>query len=413
MDEKELNNEENVKSSGRKRSTGAIIPVLAIITACCVLFSVMQTIFVLRLMSGQTGNMTYTAGRTEDDSGNADESADEAESLTASAAANPEFSLELAASVTDPDKETLSIVDIVRLASPATVTVYVMGNVNNRETPVYSGTGFIISEDGYIVTNEHVVSPVHENSDYYLKVIVPGYEIPIEALLVGSDVQTDIAVLKIDEQDEPYSYVTLGDSDSLQVGELVVAIGNPLGRLEGTVTVGVVSAVNREVNNNGYTMDLLQTDASINTGNSGGPLINSFGEVIGITNSKITTGEGLGFAIPISEVRDVIQSIINYGYVHGRPYLGVTVGQIASDAYYGAIAGVYVAEVDANGPADKAGMAEGDRIVSIDGVQINESSDIIDVRDNHVPGDTVTVVVDRDGREVELQLTIGDSNDAE
>ena len=160
-------------------------------------------------------------------------------------------------------------------------------------------------------------------------------------------------------------------------------------------------------------MDLLQTDASINTGNSGGPLINSFGEVIGITNSKITTGEGLGFAIPISEVTDVIQSIINYGYVHGRPYLGVTVGQIASDAYYGAIAGVYVAGVDANGPADKAGMAEGDRIVSIDGVQINESSDIIDVRDNHVPGDTVTVVVDRDGREVELQLTIGDSNDAE
>ena len=160
-------------------------------------------------------------------------------------------------------------------------------------------------------------------------------------------------------------------------------------------------------------MELIQTDASINTGNSGGPLINSFGEVIGVTNAKIGTGEGLGFAIPISDVDEIIQSIINCGYVANRPYLGVTVGQIASDDYYGAVAGVYVAEVEEGGPAQAAGLRPGDIIRSLDGVAITHSDDIIDVRDLHVPGDEVTVVVERDGREIEFNLVIGDSNDAE
>ena len=193
----------------------------------------------------------------------------------------------------------------------------------------------------------------------------------------------------------------------------MVAIGNPLGKLSGTVTVGVVSALERTVNNNGYTMDLIQTDASINSGNSGGPLINSFGEVIGVTNAKISTAEGLGFAIPISDVDEIIQSIINYGYVANRPYLGVVVGQIASDEYYGAVAGVYVSEVEEGSPAQAAGLRPGDIILSMDGVEIIYSDDIIDVRDQHVPGDEITVVVSREGHEVELNLVIGDSNDAE
>ncbi|MBR6959023.1 MAG: PDZ domain-containing protein, partial [Clostridiales bacterium] len=163
----------------------------------------------------------------------------------------------------------------------------------------------------------------------------------------------------------------------------------------------------------GYTLDLLQTDASINSGNSGGPLINSFGEVIGVTNAKISTGEGLGFAIPISDVADEIQSIINYGYVANRPYLGITVGNVASDAYYGAVEGVYVAEVDPGSPAEEAGMQEGDMIISMDGVAIEMTDDIIDVRNQHVPGDEIEVVVERNGRQIELNLVIGDSNDAE
>lgn len=409
--ENEYNNEYNNNNYKKRKDYGRIVPFLMIITICCVVFSCMQTLYVLRLASGSTGNMTYTAGmrsRDEDE----DSKSDNDTSNRVSPVADPEFSLENAASVTDPNKETLSTTEIVRLVSPATVSVYVMGDINGQNTPVFTGTGFFVSEDGYIVTNEHVISAVEEDSDYSLLIHVPGYDIPVEAQLVGSDVQTDIAVLKVESQDEPYQYVTLGDSDMLQVGELVVAIGNPLGRLEGTVTVGVVSALDRQINNNGYTMDLIQTDASINSGNSGGPLINSFGEVIGVTNAKISTAEGLGFAIPITDVRNVIQSIINYGYVANRPYIGITVGNVASDAYYGAVAGVYVAEVTPGGPADEAGVQEGDLIVSLDGVEINESDDIIDVRNSHAPGDEVSIVVERNGRRLELTMVIGDSNDA-
>lgn len=393
----------------KKKKSGWLVPILAIITVCSVLFSMLQTVYILRLASGSVGNMTYRSGLPESEEAEREDD----DEIEVSPLANPEFSLENAASVTDPNKETLSTTEIVRLVSPATVTVYVMGTVNNVSTPVFAGTGFFVSGDGYLVTNEHVISDVTTDSGFSIIVDVPGYDIPIDAELVGSDVQTDIAVLKVEEQEEPFDYVTLGDSDTLQVGELVVAIGNPLGRLEGTVTVGVVSALNRQVNNNGYTMELIQTDASINSGNSGGPLINSFGEVIGVTNAKISTAEGLGFAIPITDVRDIIQSIINYGYVANRPYLGVTVGNVASDAYYGAVEGVFVAEVEAGGPADEAGIREGDRIISLDGVEIERSDDIISVRDAHVPGDEISVVIERDDHIRELTLVIGDSNDAE
>ncbi len=394
-----------------KKKTGMLVPILVIITVCSVIFSMLQTVYILRLASGSVGNMTYSEGRVRDEESS--RSRDDDEERTVSPVADPEFSLENAASVYDPNKETLSTTEIVRLVSPATVSVYVMGTVNNVTTPMFSGTGFFISDDGYVVTNRHVVSDVLDNENMSLIVDVPGYDIPINAQIVGTDVQTDVAVLKVEEQDDPFPYVTLGDSDMLQVGELVVAIGNPLGRLEGTVTVGVVSALERQINNNGYTMDLIQTDASINSGNSGGPLINSFGEVIGITNAKITVADNLGFAIPISDVRDIIQSIINYGYVANRPYLGVTVANVASDEYYGAVEGVFVATVESGGPADQAGLREGDRIISLDGVEIERSDDIISVRDTHAPGDEITVVVERDGRTRELTLVIGDSNDAE
>jgi len=400
--------EENNKKS---KNRSVLVPILCIITISSVLFSCLQTMYILRLASGQTGNFAYLRGQEEDDDMPMLVRDDAEPSV--SPVANPEFSLEHAASVTDPNKTTLSTTEIVTLVSPATVSVYVMTEVNGSTTPIYTGSGFFVSEDGYLVTNRHVVEELIDDSGYSVIVIVPGYDVPIRAELVGSDFQTDIAVLKAEEQEEPFPYVTLGDSDALQVGELVVAIGNPLGRLSGTVTVGVVSALDRQVNNEGYTMELIQTDASINTGNSGGPLINSFGEVIGVTNAKIGTAEGLGFAIPISDVDEIIQSIINYGYVANRPYLGVTVGQIASDDYYGAVAGVYISEVEPGGPAQQAGLRPGDIIVSMDGVAIERSDDIIDVRDLHLPGDEITVVVERDGREVEVSLVIGDSNDAE
>jgi serine protease Do len=400
--------ENNEKS--QKKNTGMLVPILAIITIGCVIFSALQTVYIIRLASGEVGNMSYAQGTQSREEG---EGSGEEAQMTVSPVADPEFSLEHAASVTDPNKTTLSTTEIVQQVSPAVVSVYVMEHVGDTTSPLFTGSGFIVSSEGYVVTNEHVVTEVSEGADYDIIVVVPGYDIPIDATLVGTDVQTDIAVLKLDEQEEEFPYVTLGDSDMLQVGELVVAIGNPLGRLQGTVTVGVVSALDRQINNNGYTLDLLQTDASINSGNSGGPLINSFGEVIGVTNAKISTGEGLGFAIPISDVADEIQSIINYGYVANRPYLGITVGNVASDAYYGAVEGVYVAEVDPGSPAEEAGMQEGDMIISMDGVAIEMTDDIIDVRNQHVPGDEIEVVVERNGRQIELNLVIGDSNDAE
>lgn len=401
--------ETNKKTNNR----GVLVPVLCIITFCAVLFSALQTVYILRLASGSVGNFAYTRGMQEEEASGREDTDENSGAADVASLADPEFSLEHAASVTDPDKPTLSTIEIVNQVSPATVSVYVMAHSGTSTTPAFMGSGFFVSPEGYLVTNRHVIEDAIDSTVYSVIVIVPGHEEPVEAQIVGSDIQTDIAVLKADEIDEPFPYVTLGDSDTLQVGELVVCIGNPLGRLSGTVTVGVVSALERQINNNGYTMDLIQTDASINSGNSGGPLINSFGEVVGVTNAKMPSAEGLGFAIPISDVDEIIESIINYGYVANRPYLGVTVGQIASDDYYGAIAGVYVSEVEQGGPAHRAGLRPGDIILSLDGVAINRSDDIIDVRDQHLPGDEISVVVSRDGNEMEFSLVIGDSNDAE
>ncbi|MCQ2515999.1 MAG: trypsin-like peptidase domain-containing protein [Saccharofermentans sp.] len=383
-----------------------LLYILVIITAACILFSAIQTVYLFKLTTGQIGNLTYMNGPREENSstGNND--------VEISPIANPEFSIERAASVTDPNKPTLSTIEIAELVNPSTVSIYIIDSRYEYQGAISSGTGFIISDDGYIVTNQHVVDGLETNENYILKVQVPGFDDLIPASVVGSDIQTDIAVVKLMENRE-YPAVVLGDSDVLQVGELVVAIGNPLGRLDGTVTVGVVSALNREFNNNGYSTSLIQTDASVNTGNSGGPLVNSFGEVVGVINAKISSAEGLGFAIPISNVDSIIESIIQYGYVANRPYLGVTVGFTPEGAYNGAIEGVYVASIDRDGPADMAGLREGDRFISMDGVAITSTGDIIDVRDSHEIGDEIMVLIDRDGRHIELVLVIGDSHEYE
>ena len=322
----------------------------------------------------------------------------------------PWFSIEEASSV---NKQRMTTVDIVKKVSPATVPISIIGVDDGKETKIGSGTGFIITDDGYIVTNQHVVVIADQSvSTYYVTVILPDEESPVRAEIVGSDVQTDIAVLKV-TSDRKLPSVTMGDSDNLQAGELAIVIGNAMGRFDDSVTVGVISAPLREINRNGYFVDIIQTDAAINPGNSGGPLINSFGEVIGITNAKIvtSTSESLGFAIPVNSVKKIIESIINYGKVVGRPYLGVSLQYVEDDSYFGARGGVYVAEIVKDGPADKAGFELGDKVIRFDGVEIKETGDIIRVRDKHKVGDTVEVIVERDGKEVTLNMTIGDSAD--
>jgi len=411
----EINNENEFYVPSRKRQpkqNNTLLILVSIMLVCCMGFSAFQTIYIFKLNTGKAGITSYETTAAEEENEEEDED-NEAKPTTVSSKAQPWFSLEEASSVSSSTKTKLSTVDIVNSVSPATVSIYIKGTVNGVEKKISSGSGFIITEDGYIVTNAHVVSSVSTNN-YSAYVSVPGIDDMIPAKVIGTDSQTDIAVIKL-QSDQKFPCVTLGDSDELQKGEMVVAIGNALGTLDGTVTVGVVSSLNREFNNNGYSLKVIQTDAAINEGNSGGPLINSFGEVIGVTNAKMvtTTAEGLGFAIPITSVKNVIESIINYGVVNNRPYLGISISSIEENAYFGAEAGVYIAEYVKNGPGDKAGFEIGDKILTVDGVEIKTSGDIIDVRDSHKVGDTIKFVVLRDGKEVELNLVIGDSADYE
>lgn len=387
------------------------LAIMSVVLLACVLFSGFQSLYIFRLNTGLEGIMSYTRifkSKNNDGGESAIESIAESENKEELPA--PWFSIEEASSV---NKQRMTTVDIVKKVSPATVPIAVIGVVDGKETKVGSGTGFIITEDGYIVTNQHVVVISDQTvSSYYVTVVLPDEENPVKAEIVGSDVQTDIAVLKV-TTDKKLPCVTMGNSDDLQAGELAIVIGNAMGKFDDSVTVGVISAPSREITRNGYFVDIIQTDAAINPGNSGGPLINSFGEVIGITNAKIvtSTSESLGFAIPVNSVKSIIESIINYGKVVNRPYLGVSLQYVADDSYFGAKGGVFVAEIVKNGPAAKAGFELGDKVILFDGVEIKETGDIIRVRDSHKVGDTIEVVVERDGEEVTLTMVIGDSAD--
>lgn len=394
---------ENSESRRRESRRFAIVLTLILVLGVGILFSIGQSTYVYLLSRGIIGNMTYENGIEEIPSSS------EVEEEVTEPLPSPFFSLEEAASVHDPNKQTMTIPEIIADVDKSTVSIFVMAvDENGRSTELSSGSGFIISSDGYVVTNAHVVTEI-DAKDYLFEVMLTGDDERIEATLIGADNQTDIAVIKLNEERE-YPFVTLGDSTLLVQGELVIAIGNPLGYLDSTVTAGVVSALNRQVNFDGYVNTLIQTDASVNSGNSGGPLINSFGEVVGVVNAKVSTAEGIGFAIPISEVTDEIESLINYGRVVGRKYLGIVVKYIDEGDYNGAQSGVFVQELVPGGPGEAAGFKVGDRLVSADGVVINVSSDIIDVRDAKEIGDTIEFVVIRDGEEVTLELVIGEEN---
>lgn len=277
-------------------------------------------------------------------------------------------------------------------------------NVFQQKTSSTStGSGVIVNENGYIVTNYHVVEGAKE-----LNVILnSGLEYP--ATLVGYDERSDLAVIKIEATD--LTYATFGDSSQLMVGERAIAIGNPLGtELMGTVTQGIISAVNRTVQVEDKTLTLLQTDAAINSGNSGGALINAYGEVIGINTVKMyATGvEGIGFAIPSNEVKTVLDDIINYGYVRGRLVIGVTGTNITErmSQYYDLPIGFYVSEVREGYGAYLAGVQVGDVIVKCDGKVVETIDDINDIRDSHNVDEYMEIVVSRNGKNVTLKVRL-------
>ena len=274
-----------------------------------------------------------------------------------------------------------------------------------------AGSGVIISSDGYILTCAHVVSGASQ-------ITVTIGDTDYTATVVGKDDTSDVAVLKIDATG--LTPATVGDSDSLSVGDSVLAVGNPLGELGGTVTSGIVSALNRSVTIQGTsstnTMSLIQMDASVSPGNSGGGLFNMNGELIGLVNAKSSSSdaEGLGFAIPINDAIQVAQDLLENGYVSGRPYMGITyiavtdaqtAAQLNVNAY-----GVYVVDVVQGGPADKAGLKAGDRIVSIDGTEIAQKDDLGTLMQQHTAGDTLSITVARDGQMQTVSLTLGEKN---
>jgi len=270
-----------------------------------------------------------------------------------------------------------------------------------------AGSGFVLTKDGYIVTNYHVV----ENADTVKVTMYNGDE--YEAKYVGGDEDYDIAVIKVEAVDlQP---VVLGDSDNLNVGDHVLAIGNPLGELTFSMSGGMVSSVNRAINVGGTPFNMIQTDASINSGNSGGPLFNSYGEVVGIVSAKYSASgsgasvEGLGFAIPINDVFAMIQDIMTNGYITNKPYLAITAGtmteEMAAQYRYTIDEGVFVYSVEEGGAAQKAGLKMGDVIVKVDDNEIESMEDLTVVKKKYAAGDTVTLTIYRENQEMQVELT--------
>ena len=335
-----------------------------------------------------------------------------APSSTADSASGSDSSITAASS----SGSSLTTEQVADLVSPSVVVI-------TTEQVVYSqwswygqnqvesgaGSGVIISSDGYILTCAHVV-------DGASTITVTIGDKDYTATLVGEDTTSDIAVIKIDA--DGLTPATVGNSDSLKVGQSVMAVGNPLGELGGTVTGGMISALNRSVTIQGSssvnTMSLIQMDASVSPGNSGGGLFNMNAELVGIVNAKSSSSdaEGLGFAIPINDAIKVAQELLENGYVTGRPYLGITylavtdaqtASQLGVNAY-----GVYVVEVVKGGPAEKAGLQAGDRIVSVDGTEIASKDDLGTLMQKHAAGDTLSITIARDGQMQTVNVTLGE-----
>ena len=312
----------------------------------------------------------------------------------------------------------LSPADLYEQNVNSTVGITISGETSSRYGYGYtyqaSGSGFIITSDGYILTNYHVISGSKT-------VTVATYDHnTYDAKVIGYDASNDIAVIKIDA--ENLTPVTLGDSDTLRVGESVYAIGNPLGELTFSLTGGIVSALSRNVQTEaGTSMSLIQTDCAINSGNSGGALFNTRGEVIGITNAKYSSSgmgseaeiDNIGFAIPINSVKRIVTSIIENGYVL-KPYIGITVSPLSEETanITGIKAGAVVQDVTEDAPADKAGLKSHDVIVKVGDTDINDSNDLVQVISKSDPGDVLTFHIYRQGQEITLDVEIGSKTES-
>lgn len=299
-----------------------------------------------------------------------------------------------------PAEAAMSFQDIYKKVSPSVVFIRAATGQG-----IAQGTGVVMSADGYIITNAHVI----EGSFRADVVLEDGGQ--YEALLVGSDAATDLAVLKIDAQG--LTPAEFGDSDQMEVGDVVVAIGNPMGEeLRGTMTDGILSAINRDMEVEGRQMTLLQTTAALNTGNSGGALINDMGQVIGITNMKLmaynSTVEGLGFAIPSRTAKTVVDDLIGYGVVKGRPMLGITVRPLTAEERTGRSLdhGLWVEQVEEKSDAWTRGIRTGDVLLSANGVELSVNDDLLELKNALAVGETIRFCLWREGETLDITVEL-------
>lgn len=311
-----------------------------------------------------------------------------------------------------------SIVGIQVTYKATSNSFFSLGSPTTTEATA-TGSGIIISDDGYIVTNNHVVDSSSSNSSYSyyslsdatsVKVKLYGSDETYDAKIVGKDSQTDLAVLKIEKTG--LTAAEFADSDQAVVGEFAMAVGSPLG-LDTTVTTGIISAVNREVESDGTKYVCIQTDAAINSGNSGGALVNSEGKVIGINTLKLSGSgvEGIGFAIPINSTLDVISQLKDHSKVL-RPYIGITGLDLDNDTvkrYSLATLGVYVRSVQNFSPAEKAGLQAGDIIIKADDADIKTMDELTEIKNKHQIGDTMTLKINRNGQEKDITITLAET----
>lgn len=403
---------------GRKRKGFAAL--IAIIMVICLVVGGVLTAYVIMpgiypSLRGEEGLALTTPDTNglQPDNGNADSNNNQGSLTTESP--------NIGGQAPNIDYSNSPIIQIAKEVGPAVVGIAVsadqpsLGYGSGEQQEYGYGTGVIVSADGYIVTNNHVTT----GSDSIKVTLFDGTEYP--ATLVGSDVTADLAVIKIDAKD--LTVAALGNSESLQVGETVVAIGNPLGsELAGTVTSGIVSALNREIPSNNFSQKYIQTDAAINPGNSGGPLVNLAGEVVGINTLKSTLAgyddygmpigaEGIGFAIPINTARPIIEQLITKGSVE-RPGIGITCLVDETNTYNpkGSPEGVTIVKVTSGGPADVAGIEPNDIVISVDGTVVKTVTELTGVIQSHKVGDVLNITVWRSGQEYKAKITVGDLN---
>ena len=295
------------------------------------------------------------------------------------------------------------------------------GSQQREYTQTGAGSGIILSEDGYILTNNHVISGVDKITVYIMPEEANAEEVTYEATLVGTSESNDIAVLKIEA--EGLNAATFGDSDQLELGELAVAIGNPMGNVHGSVTAGIISATEQELTIDDVTISAIQTDASINPGNSGGALFDSFGNVIGLVYAKSSSVsiEGMGYAIPVNDIKELVSGMINdpdsvkAQTLGSQIMLGITISQITEEMskQYGYPIGLYITEVASMSAAERAGLQRGDIITAFSDEPVVTADDLNTLKAGHTTGDVVSIVVDRNGRSLTLEIVMPQPTEVE